>query len=526
MSAVFRRPGAEARADGHPAGGQRRRRLLPRRPAWRLPESREDRLALYALVALLVAGALLRLLFVFAWRPAFFGWPDAASYIEVSQGAGGTVMGNSELFGNPLRPAGYPLFLRALHGIAPSLVFVIIFQHVLGLASAALLYSAVARTGAPRLLGLVPAAIVALGGDFMFVEHAPISETLFIFLVALGLYAAVRSQEGESLRWPAACGLALALAATVRVVAVPLLGAVGLALLLGTHAPLRRRVTTLAVGAAGALALLGTYYVIQERAVGHTGLSPNGVWNVYGRVAPFADCSKFTPPAGTEPLCETTPRSQRPFTHLYTFNWYYSPGVRFFGNPHTASAEQTDQVAAFTWAVIVGQPLDYAEEVGAGLLRYVAPDSFRGYGGGPSYHDLVNRVLFHRRFQREGRAVARRHYGDAGRFSTDRGLLDVLRTYESGTRIQGPLFVVLALLSLAAPFVTRGRVRGAALLFALAGWTLLVTPVATVEFSARTGLPGLGPLGAAAALGGWRVAAAVRARRRPRAVGGRLAGPV
>jgi len=491
---------------------------MARRPSWRLPESREDRLVVFGLAALLVAGALLRLLFVIAWRPAFMGWPDAASYIEVSQG---------EIFGNTLRPAGYPLFLRALHALVPSLLFVIVVQHLLGLASAAIFYLAVARTGAPRWLGLVPAGVLALGGDILFVEHAPISETLFTFLVAIGLYAAVRSQEGESLRWPAACGLAIALAASVRVVAVPLLAVLAVWLLLAcTGLPLRRRLTVLAVGAAGALALLGTYYAVQEETVGRASLSPNGVWNIYGRVAPFADCSKFTPPPGTGPLCERTPREQRPFTNQYTFNWYYSPGVRIFGNPHTASAEQTDQVAAFARAVIVGQPLDYGEEAGAGLLRYVAPDSFRGYGGGPSYRDLVHRVLFHPLFQKEGLGVARRHYADADRFSADHRLIDVLRTYESGTRIQGPLFVLIALLSVAAPFLTHGRIRGAALLFALAGWTLLIMPVATVQFSARTGLPGFGPLAAAAALGGWGVLAAVRGRNPRRAVRGRLAEPL
>ena len=519
MSACSEAPHAKGPAGGNAAGSRPRWRRLVRAPAWRLPESREHRLVLLGLAALLVTGALLRLLFVLAWRPAFMGWPDAASYLDVSQG---------ELFGNPLRPAGYPFFLRALHTVAPSLTFVVVLQHLLGLASAALLYSAVARTGAPRALGLVPAAVLALNGDIMFVEHAPISEPLFTFLVAVGLYAAVRSQEGEGLRWPAFCGLALALAATVRVVAIPLLVVVGIWALVGAGLPLRRRLTVLAAGAAGAASLLGTYYAIQQLAVGHTGLSPNGIWNVYGRVAPFADCSKFKPPPGTEPLCERTPRSERPFTYQYTFNWYYSPGVRFFGNPHHASPEQTDQVAAFAWAVIVGQPLDYAEEVGAGLLRYVAPESFRGYGGGPSYHDLVHTpVLFHRLFRREGLGVARGHgYADARRFSKDRGLLEALRTYESGTRVQGPVFVLLALLSVAAPLMTRGRLRGAALLFALAGWTLLVTPVATVEFSARTGLPGFGPLCAAAALGGWRVVAAVKARGRPSGVGRPLAEPV
>ncbi|MBA3358579.1 MAG: hypothetical protein H0U20_03885 [Thermoleophilaceae bacterium] len=138
----------------------------------------------------------------------------------------------------------------------------------------------------------------------------------------------------------------------------------------------------------------------------------------------------------------------------------------------------------------------------------------------------MNRVLFDPVFQSAGLEVARRHYGDARRFDANRRLLEVLRTYESGTRIQGPLFVLIALLSVAAPFLTRGRAHGAALLFALAGWTLLVTPVATVQFSARTGLPGFGPLGAAAALGGWGVVAAVRERRRLRGAEGRLAEPV
>lgn len=541
MSAVSTGPPAEAGGGGPAADRQRRRRhpahprawrhparprawRLPalhtawrhliRRPAWRLPESREDRIAVIGLAVVLAAGAVLRLLFVFAWRPAFMGWPDAASYIDVSQG---------ELFSSTLRPAGYPLFLRGLHALVPSLLFVIVVQHVLGLASAALLYLAVARAGVPRPLGLVPAAIVALGGDVMFLEHSPISEGPFIFLVSVALYAAVRSQEeGASLRWPAICGLTLFAAASVRVLAVPLLPLFGLWVLAGTHLPFRRRLSVLAVGAASALVLLGAYYVAEERAVGQTGLSRNGIWNVYGRVAPFADCSKFTPPPGTERLCETTPRPRRAFTFQYTFNWYWSPAVRYFGNPHTATPEQTDQVAAFAWAVIVGQPLDYAEEVGAGLLRYVAPESFRGYGGGPSYHDLVHApVLFHPLFRREGRKVATKHYVDARKYSVDPTLIDVLRTYESGTRIQGPLFVLIAVLSLAAAFVTRGRARGAALLFALAGWTLCVVPVATVEFSGRTAPPSFGPLAAAAALGGWGVAAAVRARHRPRAATGR-----
>src|SRR3954447_10561081 len=174
---------------------------------------RGDRRALGALVAVLSLGALLRLALVLGWQPALFGWPDAASYIDVSHG---------EVFGNELRPAGYSLFLRALRGVAPSLLLVVLVQHLLGLASAVLLYLSVARAGAPRLFGVLPAAVVALGGDGIFLEHSPISESLFIFLVALALYAGVRALDGRGLAWPFALGLALALAASVRVVALPL----------------------------------------------------------------------------------------------------------------------------------------------------------------------------------------------------------------------------------------------------------------------------------------------------------------
>src|SRR4051794_37554967 len=111
--------------------------------------------ALRALAIILAIGALLRLLLVLGWQPALFGWPDAASYVDVSQG---------QLFANELRPAGYPIFLKLLHGVAPSLLLLVLVQHLLGLTAAALLYLAAVRAGAPGWFALLPAAVVALGG--------------------------------------------------------------------------------------------------------------------------------------------------------------------------------------------------------------------------------------------------------------------------------------------------------------------------------------------------------------------------
>jgi len=465
----------------------------------------QDRLALRVLVGLLLAGAVLRLGIVAAWRPAFMGWPDAKSYLDVAHG---------ELFSSPLRPAGYPAFLRLLDHLDLGISGIVLVNHALGLTTAVLLFAAVRRIGCPPVLALVPAAIVALNGDAIFLEHSPLSEPLYVFLTALGLYAATRTLDRTRLAWPALAGLALAAAATVRVVGLALLPVVGVWLLLASHGPWRRRLLATGASALAALAVLGGYYALEHRATGATGLSRAGVWHLYGRAAPFADCAKFTPPPGTELLCETTPRHQRSTSDAYIFNWWYSPAVRTFGYPFATTPERTAAVGQFARAAIVGQPLDYVSEVTQDMLRFVAPESVRGTSGGPSYADLAGPpILLNPLFGGEGMTSIRRHYGWKGTFRVDRGLLGLMRGYESVTRIQGPLMILLALLSIAGPLLTRGRGRAGALLFTLCAWTVLVAPVAALQFASRTAVPGFGVMGAAAAVGAWGCAMALRQRR-------------
>lgn len=465
-----------------------------------------ERLAIRALAALLLAGLLLRLALMAAWQPAFMGWPDAKSYLDVAHG---------ELFSNTLRPAGYPAFLRVLDGLGGGISAIVLANHALGLATAAVLFGAVRRLGGSPWLGLLPAGIVALNGDGIFLEHSPLSEPLFIFLVAVGLYAAVRALDRAGPGWPALAGLALAGAATVRVVGLALLPVVGLWLAFASHGALRRRLLAAGLAAVAALAVLGTYYALEQRATGETGLSRRGIWHYYGRVAPFADCSEFLAPPGTAALCESTPPAQRPTTDAYIFNWWYSPAVRTFDYPFASSPVGAGQVGAFARAVIVHQPLDYLAAVGGDMLRYVAPESFRDISGGPSYADLVGKpILRHPEFGREGLTSIRRHYGYKSReFKADRSLMDALTGYESVTRVQGPLMALLALLAIAGPVVTRGRLRAAALLFSLSAWTLLVAPVASLQFASRTAVPAFGVLGVAAAIGGWGCLEAARRRR-------------
>src|SRR4051812_27647614 len=176
------------------------RRIMARIARWWSRAPAQERVAVLGLAGILLAGAALRITMMVAWQPAFMGWPDAKSYLDVAHG---------ELFGNVLRPGGYPMFLRALDLFGPSLSVVVAVNHVLGLGAALLLYRAVVRAGAPPLAGLLPAAIVALNGDGVFLEHSPLSEPLFTFLVATALYAAVRTLDDGGAVWAALAGLAL-----------------------------------------------------------------------------------------------------------------------------------------------------------------------------------------------------------------------------------------------------------------------------------------------------------------------------
>ena len=86
-------------------------------------------------------------------------------------------------------------------------------------------------------------------------------------------------------------------------------------------------------------------YVLAFVAVGGTylGLGDMSGWNVYSRVAPFADCRQFTPPEGTAPLCEQRPQAQRPGPFGYV--WDATSDLSFaVPAPRSDDLEATRQV--------------------------------------------------------------------------------------------------------------------------------------------------------------------------------------
>jgi 4-amino-4-deoxy-L-arabinose transferase-like glycosyltransferase len=454
-----------------------------------------------AAAVIVLAGLVLRIAFVKQWRPALIGYPDSGIYIEDA------ITG---IFNNPLREGGYSELLRLLHAIRPHLAFVIEVQHIMGIASGLLLFGAIRRAGISARVALVPLAVVVLGGSELFVEHAPLTEAMFIFLIDLSLYCLMRTWTG-GWRWAIIAGLALGVAVDTRSVALMLLPVlVVLSALFGPR-PWHRRVICAAAATLAAAVPIGWYLHEHQLTQGYGGLTGARYFDFYARVAPFADCTKFTPPAGTRRLCITMPAGQRPGHDFWEFSGI-SPAVAVYGEPDTTVPQPNEnaQLRAFAIAAILGQPDRYLEFVARDLVRIVDPSfpstpyhggiTAQGYGSSPE--GLLG-YYFNPTFSATVQTQVSAYYPTDG---TVHGGIGFFLSWERDTRIEGPLMALLLLLAFAAPITARGRERHAALLFGATTLVLLVGPILASGYDYRFTIPAFGSLAATAAIGGAVVA--------------------
>jgi len=115
------------------------------------------------------------------------------------------------------------------------------------------------------------------------------------------------------------------------------------------------------------------------------GLTDISGWNLYSRVAPFADCGKFTPPEGTAILCQERPPSKRPGPFGYVWDLESVPRKRFELGPKTGR-----KLGEFAKRAIIHQPWDYASSVLIDLVRFMNPLLLR------SVLTVANRARFYR----------------------------------------------------------------------------------------------------------------------------------
>jgi hypothetical protein len=460
-------------------------------------------------MTVLIAGAIaVRAWLIAGYGQAFLGFPDSGLYVSSAHYSLFRATTSIAIY---QKPVGYPIFLRIIHVFSSDLSVTILIQHLLGIATGVLLYMAVRRTGAPPYLGLLPAAVVFFGGTGLFLEHTLLADAPFAFAQAVGVYAAVRALSEPKLRWPLVAGLAVGVSFLIKPVGLSSAILVPSLLLLAAPGPPRRRLRSATTAALAIIAMVFAYVGAQGLVTGYWGYVRADGWNLYARTATFADCSKFTPPAGTRLLCPTEPLDHRMSQNGFEFS-ASSPAERFF-TPRDPGGWNA-RLEKFSIAAIEHEPVAYLKAILRGLPYYVTARSGEGYTPGQLREELLNRSPWG--------IVINFYYPHYRPYTRHSGSISPLVSYEEHTRVQGVFLILLLLAAIVGAPLLTGRQRWCAILFTLTAIFSAVLAVAGNSYDARYAYATFGPLAAGAALGAWGIATRLkraRTRRWPRGEG-------
>lgn len=434
-----------------------------------------DELLYGPLIVLLAAALTVRLATMVLYQPAIMTLADSPRFARIDP---------SGLFDDFYMPALYPMLLEVLRAISDQLWFTIAIQHLGGLVVGVIVYLAMRRLGLRRALACIPSAYVLLVGDLLYLEHVLMADWLLFALATTGLAAGVRGLVPRIDRgWLAAAGVLLMAAGLARSVGLVLpLVLIVVVVWLGA-APLRARLGGAGVAAAGAAVVLAGYLGAFALAGGrYTGLTDFAGWNLYSRVAPFADCSRFDPPDGTEVLCETTPPEQRPGP----FGYVWSADSVSRRNFDPLGPETGGPLGEFAREAITHQPLEYLGAVGEDFARYFDPGINRSQplsGQSPElisfgFHDPTTEANVVAALDQRYDGVALEASGDG-----------VLSTYQEIVRVDTLPLVASLVVTLLAIVLARGALRLGAALFGLAALALYLGPVLTNSYDFRYGIP-------------------------------------
>lgn len=449
----------------------------------------------WLLVALVLAGAVLRTITALAYHPAIL-YIDSFRYLEDL----GT------FFPGSFNPIGYEVLLLGPLLLVGDLGLVVFVQHVLGLALGVAIAVLLTRLGARRWVAALAAAPVLLDGYQLQIEQHIMSDVLFqLLLLAVIIVLTWRGAPGP--RLAAVAGALLAASVMVRIVGITLIVPVAVCVVLAAGLRPRdgwkRRLISAGALIATFSAALLCYALYHLAWTGQLALGGSTGSVVYGRTAEVAHCDDPGLGLTSEEklVCPKEPLAVRETNGIDFYIHYYDLPANFNALPENMDFQNVQHT--FAMKVLAHQPGD----VIGGVLKDFAKNFTLTRTQSPG--DVP---LWRWQFQTAYPMYAQPWYVaeyselyDDGTYSADPALAGFLRGYQLSVGYTPGAALGLAALIAAAAIAGVGRARRTGLRAACAlaagmGITVLFTASA-MEFSWRYQLPVLVLLPVAAALG-------------------------
>ncbi|MEU0565112.1 hypothetical protein ABZ297_06930 [Nonomuraea sp. NPDC005983] len=454
--------------------------------------------------AAFAVGGVLRLVTMLGYGPAMW-FNDSYEYVSVAL----------HPRPHPIRPDGYGFWLLLLKPFH-SFTLVVFTQHLMGLATAALMYALLRRKFAlPKWGATLAAAPVLFDAYQIQLEQMVMSDTMFILLV-MGVITLVLWNRRMSWKIGAVVGLLLALTWLTRSIGLPILALVATYLLIKRTGwkPIVAVLTACAIPVVAYMGWFATNF-------GKFAMTNSDGLILYMRTAIFADCNKMHIDTYKELqlalLCINDPVDERK-DYAQWYLWGQGSGdgkgtgeVLHRWGANKKFTEFTNEAAsAFATRAITSQPGDYLAVVARDFFRafhwnrpiFPDPSTYNMYEFKP-YYDLDENGQPKR--LPKWPSIGGRTDTDA--FAYEQGppetriahpWADIMSAYQKVFYLRGIMLGGILLIGLYGVVVRWRRLGGPVVLPWLGAFGLILAPAATAEFDYRYLLPAV-PLACMAA---------------------------